>query len=191
MFALSRPFIVFRLPPSLRSRRPSSLRPLADPVTRSPAGRARLRPRGAAQDGPALRVPARVRARQPPRRPDVPPRLDPLQDRARHPAGAGQGEEPVAERGRAQRRPAAGEGVGGGRGGGGADRVDTEGPRMACRARSKTVSISKRRGTTPNFQSIIEVSTEDWMVNFQRYSLISGLIHPFNFLYGDFIIFFW
>ena len=132
MCALSRPFIVFRLPPSLRSRRPSSLRPpgrpLADPVTRSPAGRARLRPRGAAQDGPALRVPARVRARQPPRRPDVPPRLDPLQDRARHPAGAGQGEEPLAERGRAQRRPAAGEGVGGGRGGWGGGQGRHGGP---------------------------------------------------------------
>ena len=43
-----------------------------------------------------------------------------------------------------------------------------------------------------NFQGI-EVSTDDWMVHFKRYSSIHGLIQPFIFRYSDFIqiFFYW
>ena len=46
------------------------------------------------------------------------------------------------------------------------------------------VSISKYRGTT-RYRYQIEVSTDDWMVHFQHYSWLPGLIHPLTFLYSD------
>ena len=59
-------------------------------------------------------MPARVRSREDAQRPAVQTRLGGLQDRARHPAGAGQGQEPLAERRRPQWGVAAGGWIRGG-----------------------------------------------------------------------------
>lgn len=72
------------------------------------SGRARLRPRRPEEDRPALHLPARVRHEAPAHRPHVQDGVPALQDRAQRAAGAGQGQEPLAQRGRPQRSAAAG-----------------------------------------------------------------------------------
>lgn len=73
------------------------------------AGCPRLRPRRPEEDGPPLHLPAGVCSEAPAQRPAVQDGGSALQDRAQRAAGAGQGQEPLAQRGRPQRGAAAGE----------------------------------------------------------------------------------